>query len=446
MKVHFNQIQSSVIDVKEDKRNECYNFGKDNAFPSLVNAVASLSVTTKACIDRVSKAIYGDGLGVNGKLMANKTQTFNELFRVCAREFAKHSNVFLHISFDGNKKPKYINMIPSSHVRIGKGDDTGYSGKFLVYDNWDKTKGKKIMSEKFVKIDKMNLSESVVNGQVQSCKGETLEDKLSNYNGQMLHIFKDSTYVYGMTDLESALNDAVAEAAASEFRRRGGEVGFLNNKVVAVPEFTDKEDRKKFKVTIDSLRGSKESGGIVLVEVPADITDVTKAMYVGDLTSSYDDKIFEYSEAKAEKNIAKAFLVSQILIAQNETAFANSGALLYEAKKQLFDDKEEERMQLMQAFNTICKSMEKSLVLKVESPYEQEEAEAEVEDVNAKAQANLRGSVGGVQALATSIIAPIAMGQMTVDQGRAIAKNLYGFTQEEVEEMIVEPVNKNNNV
>ena len=98
MKIHFNQVSNTILDVKKDVRTECFNFGKDNAFPSLIEALFNLSVTSKTCVDRVAKAIYGDSFGELGEVVVNsKGQALNEVWRIACREYAKHNNCFIQI-------------------------------------------------------------------------------------------------------------------------------------------------------------------------------------------------------------------------------------------------------------------------------------------------------------------------------------------------------------
>ena len=448
MKIHFSEIETSIIDVKEDKRNECFNWGKDNAFPSLVNALSSLSVTAKTCIDRVAKAMYGGGLKEHGGYKINSMQTLDELDRLIKREYAKQSNVFLHIGFDGNCKPSSITLLPSTYVRIGKGDDTGYSGMFLVYDNWDKKKAKKIIKKSFKKVHRFNMNKAVIQGQIGIKEGDSIEvvkQKTEAYNGQILHIYKDSTYKYGMSDLEGVLNDALAEYNASVFRQKGGSKGFLNTKVMAVREFTNDDDRQKYKKSMKSYQGAENAGSVALLEVPKDVEDLSKALYVADMSTPYNDKLFEYSEKQAERNICKAYLVPLVLVNQdNSGVFGNSGAMLFEAKKQLFEDKEEERIQLTSGLNRILKHFEKPIQIEVVNPYEKEEIQEEATDENKKAQAVLRGSVGGVTSL-LAIQASVSAKTTTKEAGVSMIVNLFGFSEEIAEEMLGEPIIKEEN-
>ena len=446
MKLHYSEVSKTILDVKVDKRTEVFNWGKDNAFPSMIEALINISVTSKTCIDRVAKAIYGDGFGKIGNVIVNsKGQTLNELLRIVSREYAKQNNIFLHIRYDGNYDFKSIVLVPSTHVRLGKDDDRGYSGKFLIYDNWDKSKGGKIMSDNFILVDRFNTAKGVVEGQVENAGG------LSDYNGQIIHIQKSNGYVYSLSDLNPVMSEALLEGNSQLFRSRGSQKGFLNTKLLAVQPFGSEDDRNEFKKDLNDVRGAENSSEVVILESAQVSDDVTKQMYLGDLSSPYNDKLFEYSDTMAEKNISKAFSVPLILIDTTDSAsFGDSGGKLKEAKLQLFESREEDRNQIEEVFQMIMKKFSDPVEgLAIINPFEEQTEEAgneTPEDVNKQAQATLRGSVGGVTAL-LAIQQSVAAKTTTKEAGIAMIVNIYGFDEDTASKMLGNPeegTNQNN--
>ena len=331
MKLHYNQVSNTILNVKKDKRNECFNFGKDNAFPSLIEALINISVTSKTCIDRVAKAIYGASFGELGKVVVNsKGQTLNEVLRIAAREYAKHNNVFIQVSYDGNFDFKAIVVVPVTHVRVGKDDDKGYSGKFLIYNNWDKSKGSKVMSSGFMIVDRFNPKQNVIEKQIEAAKG------IEQYNGQIIHIKKDEAFVYSLSDLNPVLSEALLEGNSQTFRSRGSEKGFLNTKLLTTQPFASDEDRRDFRKELNGVRGADNSSEVVLLEATQQTDDLSKQLKIDDLSSPYNDKLFEYSDTQAEKNICKAFSVPLVLVDTTDSgSFGDSGGKLKEAKIQV---------------------------------------------------------------------------------------------------------------
>lgn len=378
MKINFAQVKASILDVKEDKRNECFNFGKDNAYPSLISFLVANSVTAKNCVDRVAKAIYGGSFGEAGLVIVNsRGQSLNEVLRVAGRQYGEQNNVFLQVGYDFDLNFKSIVVIPVNHARVGKADDKGYSGKIIVYNNWDKTEGGKIMKSKFRHVDVFNPSKEVVQRQVDLAGG------FSEYYGQIIHIKKDDSAVYSLSDLHPVLGEAVVEINSQKFRVGGSEKGFLNTKIMAVQPFTDDNERRQFRKELNDVRGAENSSEVLVLEASQKTDDLKKQFVMEDLSSPYDDKLFEYSEDRAERNIVKAWSVPYILINPTHTGLGNSGEMVKEAKKELYESREEDRDQLEEVFVNIMSNFQTPLTgLKILNPFEELDKEIEEEEEN----------------------------------------------------------------
>jgi hypothetical protein len=445
MKLYFEQVSGSILNIKPNKRNECFNWGVDNAFPSLIEALVGMSVTSKTCSDRVSKAIFGASFGASGDVIVNsKNQSLNEVLRIAARWYAKQNNCFLQIGYDANLDVKSIVVVPTTDVRVGNADDRNYSGKYIVYDNWDKSKSKQISAKSFQAYDRYNPDKKVIEGQVRNSvekgKDKKIEDIISQYNGQILHIKKDETYIYALPDLSPVLSEALLESNSQTFRSRGSEKGFLNTKILTVAPFKDDTIRKEFKKDLNELRGAEGSNDVLLLETAQATDDISKQLSIDDLSGTYNDKLFEYSDGQAEKNITKAFSVNKILVDSTDgNSLGDSGGKLEEAQNQLWQSREEDRLQFEEAFSEIMKNFqeEKAIAegLVIKNPFLDEDDLKEAKNVNKKAQANLRGSVGGVTALA-GLIQSVNAGELTKESAVAVVKSIYGFTDTKAKEMI----------
>lgn len=366
MKLHFTDVSSNILDIKVDKRNEVFNFGLDNAYPSLIDALVDGSVTAKSCIDKVSKAIYGKSFGDAGLAIANnKGQTFNEVLRIAGREYAKYSNTYLHISYNANFQISSVVVVPVTHVRKGKADDKGYSGKFVIYDNWDKKSGARIESRNFRIVHPYNPKEEVIKSQILKAGG------LKKYKGQLLHIQEDSNAVYSLSPLHPVLDEALVEYNSMRFRSQGSAKGFLNTKLMVVKPFANDEDRRLFKKELDKVRGAEGAGGVLLLESTNLSDDLKKEYGVEDLTTSFDDELFKYSDEQARKNIALAFEVPLSLVDVSDSSlFGNSGELIKQMKVLLWESQEEPRDMIEEAFNRITKNWKEELgELKITNPY-----------------------------------------------------------------------------
>lgn len=369
MKLTYSPTDDSILDIKQDKRLEVFNHGINNAHPSLVETLIESSVTAKACVDKVAKSIYGKSFGADGVKVVNKDgQSLNEVLRIASRELAMHSNLFLHIGFNGQLKVDSIKVVPSTYCRIGKADDKGYSGKVVVYDNWDKSVSVKISPSKFKWIDRYNPKESVILSQIEEAGG------INKYKGQILHIQKDSNAIYSLSDLHPVMEEALLEINSQAFRRRGSEKGFLNTKLMVVKPFASKEQEKDFKRSMEHIQGAHNSGSVLLLESSNASEDLSSEVMLEDLSSPYNDTLFSYSDEQARKNIALAFGVPLGLVDVSDSSlFGNSGELIKSMKLTLWEAKEEERDQIEEAFNKILKGSAFAVqYLKIISPFNTE--------------------------------------------------------------------------
>lgn len=369
MKLHFDKFAGDLIDIKPDKRTEVYNWGADNAFPSLITGLISISVTAKNCVDRVSKAIYGGGFGKMGLIKVDSAgTTLNDVYRNSTIEYAENNNVFLQVGYDLNYDFSSVKLITNHCGRIGKSDDKDYSGRYVVYNNWDKTKGKKIMSDQFQLVDVFNPNKDVIRGQMER------DEKLGiAYKGQIIHIKNSPRFKYGVSDLYPVMEECLLEMNSKNFRARGSEKGFLNTKLLTVKPFGSDEERRSFKNELKNAQGADNASSVVLLETSSVVDEVEKALQMDDLSSKYNDKLFEYSDREAEKNICKALGVPLVLVnPNNDSMFGNSGELLREAKKEMFYSRSEDRDKLEEVFKMIMAGFANPVNgLSVLNPYEE---------------------------------------------------------------------------
>lgn len=349
MKIVLADVASSILDIKVDRRNDVFNFGPDNSYPSLIERLIDISVTSKTCVDKVAKAIYGKSFGDTGNLIVNKRgQSLNEVLRVAARSYAKHSNLFLAVGYDGNLKVNSIKVVPNTHCRVGKSDDRGYSGKIVVYSNWDRSESKRIEKSQFQFIDVYNPNEAVIKSQIERAGG------IKRYKGQILHIQKDSNAIYSLSDLNTVLSEAVLESSSQAFRSRGSSKGFLNTKLMVTQPFQSEDDRDEFAMDLAEMQGADRAGNVLLLEAASSTEDLSNQMKLEDLSSPYNDMLFEYSDSQARKNIALAFEVPMGLIDVSDTSlFGNSGELLKSMKTILFESREEDRDIIVEALEML---------------------------------------------------------------------------------------------
>lgn len=354
MKIKLVDIDNR-LSIKYSKQDDVYTWGDDNAYPSLVKSLVNSSVTSKQCVDLNSKYIYGKGFEFtqnvtdkNSLIVNKRGLNINQLLRIVSREFSEQNNVFLHVNYNALYEVTSVDLLTAEDVRIGKSDSTGYSGKFIVYDNWDKSKGKKTEKKDFNLIDKYNSSPNIIDAQVEAAGG------WNKYKGQLLHITADFNELYSLSDIDSVLYDADSEYQASVFKNSGLRKGFFGAKLFITKPFENDIERRDFEKTINDLKGSENSSGVLLLEANGESDVLSEFMLIQNIDSNIDDKQFESSEQSSAKNIRKAFGVPSILIEDGDNSiFGQSGELLKEAKKTHWENKEEERNIITDAFELL---------------------------------------------------------------------------------------------
>lgn len=344
------------LSTKYNKIDGIHNWGEDNAYSQLVKSIINSSVTSKSCVDLNAKYIYGKGFeftqNVTDKssLIVDKDNTtINELLRLVAREFAELNNFFLHINYNALFEITSVTLLDCEDVRIGKIDSTGYSGKFIVYDNWDKTKGKKIEKKDFKIVDKFNSNPKIIELQVENAGG------WSKYNGQILHVKRYKNKLYSFSDIDAVLYDADSEYQASLFKNSGLRKGFFGAKLFVTKPFESDGERREFENTIKDLKGSENSSGVLLLEASAESDVLAENILIQNIDSNIDDKKFESTEKSTSRNITKAFGIPSILINQDNdgSLFGNSGELINQAKLMHWENKEEERDIIQETFEML---------------------------------------------------------------------------------------------
>jgi len=123
---------------------------------------------------------------------------------------------------------------------------------------------------------------------------------------------------------------------------------------MVVAPFASEEEEDDFNDALKSLQGAENSGGVLLLEASSLDGDVNTAVKLEDLSSAYNDTMFQYSEEQARKNICIAFEVPLNLVdATDSGLFGNSGELLTSMKQILWESQEEVRDRLTETLSAL---------------------------------------------------------------------------------------------
>lgn len=350
MKVKLIDIDNRLA-IKYDKTEGIFKWSDDNAYPQLIKSLISSSVTAKNCVDINSKYIYGKGFSFagNSSIINKKGLSLNKLFRQASREFSEQNNLFFHVNYNALYQITSVELISCSEARIGKSDSTGYSGKIVVYNNWDKSRGKKVEKKDFELFDIFNPNPTVIEVQVEAAGG------WNKYKGQILHVTSDFNDIYSLSDGDSVIYDMNAEFKASVFKEAALRRGNFGSKIFITKPFSDDYERQDFDKTIQNLLGVENTNGVLTLEANNVSDNLHEQFIIKHLDSDFDDQKVAYTETSSAKKIMQAFGVHPILIgdADSNSLFGNSGELLKQAKATHWENKEEERAIIVEAFETI---------------------------------------------------------------------------------------------
>ena len=342
--------------VSFDKSKGVYLNGRDNAYSERVERIINNSSTAKPATTLFRKFLVGRGFGIlelDNFIVhkPDKTKLTRFLYDI-SESYSYQKGVFIHINYNLDARITGLKVLPFSHCKIGKKDDSKYHGKIAVYENWT---GEKIKKDKIQLFDVFNSEKSIVLNQIEKQGG------IEKYKGQIFFYNPEKT-IYPLAHLDNVLNDADSEYRASQFKNTSLRKGFFGKTVVVTPPMIDGDineenlsegerleyrrdvtERENFKKTMQSFVGVDNLDGMLHLELEFEGDDIEKYIKFITLETNIDDKLFEYTEGSSSKNIAKSLGIPYILIdTTSQSLFVNSGELLKSAEEYFQKQKEED--------------------------------------------------------------------------------------------------------
>lgn len=339
--------------VKYDKQAGIYNNGVDNAYPQRVERIINNSVTAKACADKAKSFFVGDGFvnpalndivvysDVNGKV------TLYKLLSQIAHQISRQKAASLNIQYNALYDIAGVKSIPYRDCRFGKKDSNDYSGFIHVYDNWDKKPECKFDIKEAEKINVYNPDKNVVKTQFK--KG---------YKGQISMLLLDDEYVYPLSQIDPALEDADTEAQIKAFKNGELRNGFFAKYILYHTKFENEKEQEDFKATMKKFVGGEFVSPVLMAEAEFNEQGefVKSANFqLQKIEQNINDKIFESYEKSVANNIRKSFWnIPSILIEQQDASlFGQSG----EAMKASFQIYNAETKNIRQAIEQWLKDI-----------------------------------------------------------------------------------------
>ena len=435
--------------AKFDKTLGIHLNGVDNNYPDFVESVIAESVTASRCACLMADYISGKGFGDEpNKIIVHpdKETTLLKFTQDIAESFSEHKGVYIHCNYNGNYDIKDLDVLPFPDCRIGKKDDNKYAGKILVCDDWsDKKKTKKPKI-----VDVYNPDKTVIEKQVTTAKG------IEKYNGQILY-FKFGKYTYPLSPIHPCLNDGESESQVGIYKKTSLKKGFFGKQLVITkplvdvePEDDDYNDqikgRESFRKTIKEFVGVENSDGVLHLELEFNSDKLEDEILFKQIDTNINDKLFAHTETSVSDNIRMCFnnVPGALIRSQDGKMFGSSGEAIQAMKVFYQDQTNKERMIVNEIVNKLMSRFYKKqeglkIVPLIDIQKEKKQSTNETpEQAKAKAQATLKGSVGGVTAL-LQIQQSVSSGTTDLDAAITIIEEIYGIDRSLAAEMLGSP-------
>ncbi len=200
-------------------------------------------------------------------------------------------------------------------------------------------------------------------------------------------------------------------------------------------------ERTNFKENGKQMLGAKGVGGFMHVEVDFAGDDLSQAFKIETIKSDINPALFEFVEKSATDKILMVYNnLPNVLLKADNSMFGASGEALRVAKETYWENTSIERNILETIINDLYKLIDGSngQYLFIQPLFTREVSKDTAEQENARAQAQLKGSLGGVQAL-LEIQTSVGLGTTDYNAAVTMIINIYGFSEEIAKDLLGTP-------
>ena len=367
------EVDKRVI-IKPDKTikkvdegvNGLMSFGENNDYPQLMEKIINSSVTAKTSANVYAKFLAGAGFEADinkikvGTDSRGKKITIQSLLREFTKSLSRNNGSYIQCNFTNEQKIKNTHLKPFKNCRFAIPDDTGYSAKILVYDNWEKDRDKKSKKKDIKNFNVFNLDENVFIAQIKEAKG------IENYKGQIFFLFTDNEYFYPLSNYDEVYLDCDSEAQQALYKNRQYRNGFFKKTVMRVQEAKTEEDAKKL---ADSARASlgPDGDGFWIIEDEVDENgefSENTGFKIDQLDSNIQDDLFKDWPKELANNIRKAAKgIPAVLIDYEDNKLSGtSGESIIQATNFYNAITQDDRTEVEEAFEEIFTAFDNEIL------------------------------------------------------------------------------------
>lgn len=339
--------------------------GIDNAYPQFVDGLFHTSVTAQCAAEIMTQYIVGKGVEFYGNLKVNSKQVLNMLSEDIAKSRVKHRGVFIHVNYNDSYEIIEAKVIPFADCRIGIIDDNNHAPKVYVSKLWGGVKG--VKDDDCSIYDIFNPDTAVIQAQIDKA------GSIEKYKGQIMYINFDSEFIYPLSTVHPVLEDCESEKNAKIYKSNLTKRGFFGTTVVIsrplvdkgldknTPEYIEMEsERTEFRDGWKNVLGADNAGGLLVLETEYAGDKLEDAIFIKQIESKIDDKLFAFTESSVRENILMAFNNLPVgLIKSSDTLFGQSGTALFEMRKMYWENLEKDRNRHIEILKIILKGMKR---------------------------------------------------------------------------------------
>lgn len=338
----------------------------DNAYPTRMERVIDASVTAKSSAQMLTRFLIGEGFEnpdlndiIIGKdRFGRDINMYHLLGKVC-RSVAKYSGFYLRLGFNGDLKVSKLRDENFKHCRFGDMDTQDNAGKIVVYDNWDKQRGK-FDKDKWNRVDVYNTTKEAIDNQINSADG------FAKWKGQIFFWFDDDDYIYPVSLVDPVMYDADTEKQISLFKNGELRRGFFMKYIIHHTSFTNLKDAEEFKEKLAKVMGGGHEYSSLVMDGEFDADGNLKDgpnIKITKVEQNVNDKLFDAYEKSTINNIRKAFhAIPQILIDYEDGKLGTtSGEALRQASEFYNTQTQDTRKNIGQCFMQIMKNWKEDM-------------------------------------------------------------------------------------
>jgi len=357
-------IYERTITILKGKGENIYLNGDNNLYPYEVEAVISNSPTALRCASVMAKYISGEGVYVDNEkelvkykdlpiINKKKGYKITDIIEMASRSISKQKGAWFHIGYgiiEGQIKPVSLDVLDYVKPRLSKEDTEENMGKIYVKD-WDnKTAFAKKEDDNWCY--PFNSNEDVILAQIKADSNNDVSDlakAIKNYRGQIYYLNLTPEYIYAVSPIHAAYNDADTENRISMYTNAQTREGFLG-KTVVLTQGLDEDQEEATKEDLKGFLGAENSSSVYYLNVDQ-VTSLDEVLKIIQLKAQFDDKLFEVTDKRILRNIFGAFNnIPPALVLSGEGSLFGTNSETYKEMKVFYSEQtREEREKLERA-------------------------------------------------------------------------------------------------